>query len=351
MRILQLCPLWFPISKAAPGGIETLLAHLAAELRRLGCEVTLIATGDSDAQCDFLPVVPKGLVEQMRAGTAQEYAYYEQHQIQIALKHAAAYDLIHSHIGPGAYVLSGVNGLRNHVLHTIHSPVYGDLEWFVTQNPGIWFSTVSEFQASKLRQRGAQRCRVIPNGIDTAAFTFNPLGSNALLFLGRIESDKGPDIAIRIAQQLHCPLTLAGPIVQPAFFKASIEPFLSGQIRYAGVVDHRTKNELLGHAGCVLMPSRWAEPFGMVALEAMACGTPVVALANGALPEIIEPGLTGFFTGDEQSMAALVTQAVQLDRTAIRARLAVRFDISAIAKKYCQLYEQIDASCIGPTGL
>jgi glycosyltransferase involved in cell wall biosynthesis len=346
MRILQLCPLWFPISKNAPGGIETLLAHLAAELTRLDCEVTLLATGDSDATSNVLPVVPKNLYDQMRTGGAEEYSYYEQQQVRMALEHAADFDLIHSHIGPTGYILSSVNTLQDRVLHTIHSPVYRDLQWFVTQNPNIWFSTVSEFQASKLLQHGAKHCCAIPNGIDTAAFTFNQRGGRSLLFLGRIESEKGPDLAIRIAQQLDSPLILAGPIVQHDFFKRDIEPLLDERIRYVGVVDHTRKNELLGNAGCVLMPSRWAEPFGMVALEAMACGTPVVALANGALPEIVEPGLTGYFSSDEKALPTLALEAMRLDRAAIRDRVAARFDVSAVARRYCELYQQITLASV-----
>jgi glycosyltransferase involved in cell wall biosynthesis len=341
VRILQLCPLWFPISKNAPGGIETLLAHLAAELRNTGCEVTLVASGDSDTTCELLPVVSENLYEQMRRSKAQEYSYYEQLQIQIALKHASDYDVIHSHVGPTGYVLSSINGFRNRVLHTIHSPVYSDLQWFVSRNPDMWFSTVSEFQAKELRKQGAHHCYAIPNGIDTSAFTFNRNGGKSLVFLGRIEREKGPDIAVRIAQELNHPLILAGPIVQHDFFKDRIEPLLNDEIRYIGVADHRKKNELLGNAGCVLMPSRWAEPFGMVALEAMATGTPVVALANGALTEIIEPGLTGYFSSSEESLARLVVQAMQLDRATIRDRSAARFDISVVAKQYSRLYEQL----------
>jgi glycosyltransferase involved in cell wall biosynthesis len=341
MRILQLCPLWFPISRNAPGGIETFMAHLAAELIRRGCEVTLVATGDSDAPGDLLPVVPRNLVDQMRVGDALEYVYYEQQQIQIALKHAKDFDIVHSFVGPGAYILSGVEGVGHRVLHTVQTPVYPDFQWFAQQNPDMWLSTVSELQADKLRQQGARRCYMIPNGLDSAAFELNTKAEKSCLFLGRIEHEKGPDIAIRVAQRLGLRLILAGPIVQHDFFKSCIEPFLSNQVRYIGVADHAAKTELIGQAACVLMPSRWDEPFGMVAIEAMACGTPVVALANGALPDIIEPGLTGYFSKDEESLASLVDQAMQLDRARIRDRVVQRFDISVIAKQYCRLYEQI----------
>jgi glycosyltransferase involved in cell wall biosynthesis len=151
--------------------------------------------------------------------------------------------------------------------------------------------------------------------------------------------DKGPDLAVQVARTLGRPLTLAGPLEE--FFHQAIEPYLDDRIRYVGVVDHRKKVELLGQAGCVLVPSRCEEGFGMVSIESMACGTPVVALANGALPEVIESGLTGYTTKDEQALATLVTQAMRLDRAAIRDRVTTRFDLRTIADQYHRLYEQI----------
>lgn len=343
MKILQLCPLWFPVSKNAPGGIETFLAQLILALAEMRCETTIIAAGDSRTAAGLLPVVPQNIYEQMKVGTAREYIYYEQQQLQLTIKHAVDFDIVHSHIGPGAFVLSGMAELQTRVLHTIHSPVYEDLQWFVSQNHGIYFSTVSEFQARKLRQHGAKHCYTIPNGIDTAAFTFKPEDSESLLYIGRIEREKGPDTAVKVARSLGLPLILAGPIVQHDFFKLSVEPFLNGQIQYVGLVDHNKKNKLLGSAGCVLMPSRWAEPFGIVAIEAMACGTPVVALDNGALSEIVEPGLSGYLSKDETGLISLVSKALKLDRAAIRSRCTARFNIGNVAEKYLLLYKEIAA--------
>jgi glycosyltransferase involved in cell wall biosynthesis len=162
-----------------------------------------------------------------------------------------------------------------------------------------------------------------------------------LLFLGRIEEKKGPDLAVQVARKLGRPLILAGPVVDEEFFDRAIRPFLNRQIRYVGVVNHRQKTELFGRAACVLMPSRWEEPFGLVAVEAMACGTPVVALARGALPELVEPGLTGYLIRNEETLADSVERAVQLDRAAIRARAAARFDMTVVAELYSELYTQV----------
>src|SRR5262249_47777331 len=147
-----------------------------------------------------------------------------------------------------------------------------------------------------------------------------------------------------VAKELGRPLTLAGPVVDKEYFAHRIEPCLGDRIRYVGVVNHRQKNELLGQAACVLMVSRVEEGFGMVSIEAMACGTPVVGLARGALREIIEADLTGYLAEDEYALPGLVQKAVQMDRAAIRARVGARFDIAVVAEKYHQLYTEITAT-------
>jgi glycosyltransferase involved in cell wall biosynthesis len=341
MRILHLAPLWFPVERDSYGGIETFLAGLIAALESRGCENTLMASGDSRTPASLIPVTPLNLYTAMESGLAAEYVYYEQQQLLLALELAPDFDIVHSHIGSGGYVLSGVPGLKTRVLHTQHIPVSTDQEWFVGQRSNIWFSTVSEFQARKLRQHGATRCHVINNGLDIEAFTFQPRSGEGLLFLGRMEREKGPDLAVRVARTLDRPLILAGPIIDGEFFDQAIRPHLDDQIQYIGVVDHRKKDSLLGQAACVLMPSRCEEAWGMVSLEALACGTPVVALANGGLPEIVEPGLTGYITHHEEALAALVTEAMKLDRAAIRARAAARFDFRAVADRYRLLYAQM----------
>lgn len=341
MKVLHLCPLWFPISQGAPGGIETFLAHLVAKLGTLGCQCTLLASGDSRNTAGLIAVTERGLHQLMQSGDAAVYDYYQQQQLDLALQQASSFDLVHCHIGPAAYVLSSIPALRDRVLHTTHWPVPADHQWFVRHHPDYWYSTVSEHQAGKLRAAGATRCQAIHNAIDVAQFHYRPHSGNGLLFLGRMENVKGPDLAVKVARALGRPLTLAGPIVETDFFERSVAPFLNDQIRYVGVVDHDEKNRLFGEAACALLPFRGEEPFGMVAIEAMACGTPVVALARGALPEIVEQGLTGFLATEEGALADLIEPAAALDRATIRARVAARFDIAITAQHYLALYTRI----------
>ena len=279
----------------------------------------------------------------MGSGSALEYFHYEQHQFLLALERGPGFDIVHSHLGPRGLFLSGVSGLR--VLHTWHTQVYKDMEWFVRQRPDLWLCALSEYQAHALRAAGATRCAVIPNGVEFAVFPFAPESDgSSLLFVGRMERPKGADLAVRVARALNRPLTLAGPIVDHEFFVRDIDPFLDEQIRYVGTVDHETKTKLMGRAACVLMPSRVEEAYGVVAIEAMACGTPVVALANGALSEIVEPDLTGFVSDEATVLPDLVMAAEKLDRRAIRERAVDRFAIALTAKRYVQLYADMQAA-------
>jgi glycosyltransferase involved in cell wall biosynthesis len=340
MRILQLSPLWFPVARDSHGGIETFLTRLVSALGRLGCEITVLASDDSRVEAELLPVGRDHVAGLMRTGAAEEYSYHEQHQLHLALRHASRFDVVHSHLGAGAYVLSAVDGLRDRVLHTVHTPVYGDMARFAAEHPEVWFSTVSHYQAAKLWPHNPAGRRVIHNGIDPSEFAGRS-GGGGLVFVGRMEWVKGPDIAVQVARTLGCALTLAGPVVEQGFFEQGIQPFLDARIRYVGIVDHRQKSDLFGQADCVILPFRREEPFGLVAIEAMACGAPVVSLARGALPEIVEPGVNGYLAGSEQELPDRVNDAMALDRSTVRRAAVARFDIAETARRYLQLYEEM----------
>jgi glycosyltransferase involved in cell wall biosynthesis len=340
LRILHMAPLWHPIKRDSHGGIETLLFELIGNLDRLGFKNSLIASGDSETSASLIPAVEKSLVQQMREGTAFEYCWSEQEQLCLALEHQNDFDIIHSHLTPGAYWLSSISDLKNRVLHTLHSTIHNEIKGFFQRRPDAWLSTVSSYQLQELGGP-AQRRRLVQNGLSVNRFTYNPDPTDGLFFMGRIEPQKGPDLAVSVARSLNAQLDLAGPVLDRALFASSIEPYLDGNIRYLGSLNHDQKNERLGSARCVLMPSRWKEPFGLVAIEAMACGTPVVALANGALPEIVEQGVTGYVSDDPKDLPRLVEAASCLDRSAIRQRAIERFDIAETAAGYARLYDDI----------
>ena len=334
MRILEVAPLWFGIGPAGPGGIETLLAALIPALQRAGAEVTLVAAAGSDVPCPVVEAVEQPLYDAMENGDAWDPVPYEQHALRLVRDMRDDFDVVHSHLGAIAFGLGD-----GAVLHTIHSLVGSDLAWFAARHPATWLSTVSEHQAARLRAAGVARLRVVPNGVPFDAFAPGP-GGEGLAFLGRIEAAKGPDLAIAAARALGRELTLAGPVTDEAFFAAEVEPALGDGVSYAGVLGHREKSELLSASGCVLMPSRWDEPFGLVAVEAMACGTPVAARPSGALAEVVEEDVTGAVADD---VADAVRRAQRLDRSAVRSHAAARFGIDAVAARYLEVLEEVAA--------
>jgi glycosyltransferase involved in cell wall biosynthesis len=338
VKILHLCPLWFPVAESSLGGVESFTAALMDELGGLGFDNTLIASGDSRTSAQLVPAVETGLFEPISRLEVWEYVYPEQHQLSLAVEMAPEFDVVHSHLGPPGYVLSAIPSIASKVVHTQHNPVTPDLERLVYLRPDLPISTVSAYQACKLLAAGARRCWTIHNGIRTAGFPFRPDPTAGLVYLGRMEHEKGPDLAIAVARELDLPLALAGPIIDDGYFAETIEPLISDRVSYLGIVGGEEKCDLLGRAACALVPSRCDEGFGLVAIEAMACGTPVAALANGALPEIVEPGLTGFLSPTEEGLASAVGGAMRLDRRVIRHVVVERFDISVSAAVYADLY-------------
>jgi glycosyltransferase involved in cell wall biosynthesis len=330
--------------------VEAIVTSLIQELERLGHQNSLIASGDSRTPATLIAATDTSLVELMAGCRAHEYSYFEQHQLLLALDRACDFDIVHSHIGPAGYVLSGVPRLQGRVVHTQHNPVTPDMEWFVSQHADLWFSTVSEFQARKIRDRGAIHCSSIHNGIGVSKIPFSSSPDAGLIYVGRMEEEKGPDLAIRVARELDMPLVLAGPVIDEDFFDLTIRPCLDDRIRYVGSVQNEEKFDLFGRARCALVPSRCDEGFGMVSIEAMACGTPVAALANGALPEIVEPGLSGYLSDGEDGLAVAVRKTLQLDRATVRQRAAERFDIAACASKYVRLYSEMTSAVLSPAG-
>jgi glycosyltransferase involved in cell wall biosynthesis len=186
----------------------------------------------------------------------------------------------------------------------------------------------------------------VPHGVPTERFRFSEARGEHLVFLGRFSPEKRPDRAIEIAQQACMPLVMAAKVdpVDRPYFHAVVEPLLQGPyVEFVGEVDDRVKNELLGRAAALLFPIDWPEPFGLVMIEAMACGTPVIAWDNGAVREVVDDGVTGFIVDSADAAVAAVARLPTIDRRRVRATFERRFSATTMAKKYTDLYTRLSA--------
>lgn len=205
----------------------------------------------------------------------------------------------------------------------------------------LWFSAISRQMTAGVSNIGTWR--IVHNGVPLGRYTFeaDPGGHAPLVFLGRIEPIKGAHLAIEIAKRANCRLVIAGniPAEHQAYFRSTIEPHIDGsQVTYIGPVDDPAKDRLLGSARALLMPIQWEEPFGIVMAEAMACGTPVLGLARGAVPEVVEDGVTGFVLSNVADLAAAVGRLHTIDRRACRARAEKLFSECALVDAYEKIY-------------
>ncbi len=208
----------------------------------------------------------------------------------------------------------------------------------------LQFSAISGFLMEGVADVGVWH--KVFNGVPLATYTFisKPGAEAPLVFLGRIEEIKGPHLAIEVARRAGLPLVIAGnvPAAHRAWFERQVAPHIDGdQVRFVGPVDDAQKNALLGSARALLMPILWDEPFGIVMAEAMACGTPVIGFRRGAVPEIVESGVTGFVVQTLEDMAAAVNKLGLIDRRAVRARVERLFSDDAVVEGYLEVYERM----------
>ena len=335
LRIAQLAPLAHPVGPDATGSIEQLIHLLTEELVRRGHAVTLFAAGDSQTSARLCMTYPRGYEHD---DGLWNWQFHETLNAAAAFEQADQFDVIHSHVYH--YALPFTRLVRTPVVHTYHVMPDEDIVRAYARYPEAQVVTMSHFQRSSF---GAlRRVDVIPHGIDTATFRFNAHPKDYLVFLGRLLPDKGAAEAIQAALRARMSLVVAGPREDEDYFHARLEPLIDGkQVQYVGAVDSRQRNELLAGASALLYPNLEGEPFGLVMIEAMACGTPVVALGVGAVPEIIEPGKTGFIAQRKSALVACIRKAVRLDRMLVRQEAVRRFDFSRMTDDYLAVYRRL----------
>ena len=302
----------------------------------LGHDVTLFASGDSKTRAKLVPAWPRALrLGRPRSDPAAAQAAL----LEAIARQATDFDVIHAHTD----WLPLLSRLGVPFLTTVHGrldlPGLPDL---IRKFPQAPFVSISDNQRIALAE--ANWLGTVYNGLPVQSLNPSYQAGSYLAFLGRLTADKGPEAAIRIARAAGMPLRIAAklPRGERGYFKETLEPQIDGsQIQLTGEVNDKTKEQFLAAAAALLFPIDWPEPFGLVMIEAMACGTPVIAFRSGSVPEVIDHGMTGFIVEDVDGAIAAIRRLGELDRSAIRARFEERFSAKRMAEDYVRSYEML----------
>jgi glycosyltransferase involved in cell wall biosynthesis len=341
LRIAQLAPTYERVPPAAYGGTELVVSLITDELVRRGHEVTLYASGDSETTAELRSITPRAVRYGDVIDGVRHAEYFQLLNAQACFNDAAGggYDLVHNHAGIEGMVLGASS--RTPVLTTNHNP-------FVPQTQPAWdaypwaHNSLSAASAATFPAEGA--VPPIHHGIDVESFPFGDRPSHDLLFLGRFSPEKGADRAIEAALRSGRRLTLAGKVDPPdqEHFAEAIQPRVDGdRIRYVGEADAAMKRELMSNARALLFPIEWDEPFGLVMIEAMSCGTPVLGFRRASVPEVVDEGTTGFVVDDVAGLVRAIEHLDVIDRRACRRRAEVRFGFRRMVDDYERAYEAI----------
>jgi len=318
------------------GGIEQMLDSLARGLVAAGHEVMLFTTADSTC-----PVPRQWLLEHAE-GQRMGFSVPELRHVMAAYEAVEGFDIVHDHTVLGPLVAAGQAG-HPPVVTTIHGPLNEeliDLYGRIAQRvPVIAISHAQRTPAPEI-----PFVRVIHHGYNANDFPIGRGDGGYCLFLGRMATEKGPQRAIIAARKAGMPILLAGKLREPwekEFFDRDVAPLLGADAEFLGEVDHAEKVRLLAGASATLFPIRWNEPFGLVMLESLACGTPVISFAEGASPEVIEDGRTGFLCGDEAEMAEALSRIDTIDRSVCRAAVEGQFSSQRMVADHVELYSEL----------
>ncbi len=333
MRIVIVAPPWVPVPPPAYGGTEAVLDTLARGLAAAGHEVLLFATGDSACP------VERAWVFDEAVGVGVGGAAEELHHVIAAYEAAADADIVHDHTLTGPVYAERFPWLP--VVTTNHGPFTGVLgSLYRAVSSRVPVIAISHHHASTAT--GVELAGVVHHGVDLRRVPVGTGSGGYALFLGRMSPDKGVDTAVRVARRAGMPLRIAAKCAEPAelaYFHERVEPLLGGDIEFVGEVGGAEKLALLGGATCLLNPIAWPEPFGMVMIEALAAGTPVVATPCGSAPELVDDGVTGFVRADEAGLAAALGAVAGLDRSACRKAAEERFSAERMVADHLAVYE------------
>jgi glycosyltransferase involved in cell wall biosynthesis len=374
---------WLPVPPVGYGGIEHVIACLVPELRRRGHRVVLATVGESTIDADEkLWVYPRGQFERLAAPYGQVMGVVHAHMQRVLERidrprAGLAIDLVHDHlevVGPS--MLAALGSKLPPVLHTLHWDLGKHPEFYSRFDGGgrVLFNGLSRQQLEDAPPRlRAQTLGTIPLGVDPGAYTFHADKQPYFVTLGRFTRVKGQDVAARLCKELGLELRMAGPVAAKRtpeelfdeldcpqsslstyadvrYYLDEVRTYEDGErIRWVGSVSGRAKQELVGRACALLAPVRWTEPGATAAVEALACGTPVIAMRRGAFAAIVEHGVTGFLADDERELADYLWRAGEIDPAACRRAVEERFSAAIMASAYDSFYERLIAPAGGRT--
>jgi len=340
MKIAQIAPLYEAVPPRLYGGTERIVAWLTDALVDLGHEVTLFATADARTRATLVPVRDQAIrldPEPLKSDLAAHLAML--HEVR---RRAAEFDVLHFHVDLIHFPF--FEDLAGRTVTTLHGRLdLKDLPAAYWRWPQFPLVSISNHQRRPLRF--ASWLGTVQHGLPAQLHAHGLSGGGGYLaFLGRISPEKRPDRAIALAKRTGMPLKIAAKVdyADRHYFRDEIEPLLDDPlVEYIGEIDDADKAAFLGNAAALLFPIDWPEPFGLVMIEAMACGTPVIAWRCGSVPEVIDEGVTGFVVEDEDAAAAAIARIGELDRARIRHVFERRFSAEVMARHYVELYEQL----------
>lgn len=338
MRIAQIAPLYESVPPKGYGGTERVVSWLTEELVQMGHEVTLFATGDSQTAARLVNGSPRALREMNGYGDALAHHYLMMEKL---VQQSDQFDIIHAHLDYlifpflRAHKLPSVTTLHGRLDLPSLEPLYREF----TDMPLVSISDSQRTPLSFANWEGT-----VYHGLPSDLLQFQPQPSDYLLFLGRICPDKGVDKAIEIATRAGIHLKIAAKVdpLDVEYFERHIKPLLDHPgVEFLGEASQSQKNDLIGGAKAMLFPILWPEPFGLVMIEAMACGTPVIAFNCGSVPEVMEHGVTGYICDTTDEAVQHLKDIDSFSRAGCRAVFEQRFTANAMAKSYVDVYERI----------
>jgi glycosyltransferase involved in cell wall biosynthesis len=336
MRIAQVAPLFESVPPKMYGGTERVVSYLTEELVTQGHEVTLFASGDSETSARLVPGCPRALWQEPEC---RETLPHHVGLVERVAREAHRFDVIHFHLDFVHF--PAIGRLPCPTVTTLHGRLHApDHQALFEAYPEVPLVSISDDQRRPVP--GANWRATVYHGLPPGLHTFRESRGTYLAFLGRVSPEKGLDKAVEIARRAGLPLRVAAKIYpeERAYYEREIVPLLAASpwVEFVGEVGGRAKDDFLGGAYAVLFPIDWAEPFGLVMIEAMACGTPVVAFRRGSVPEVMVDGVTGFVVDDVAGAVEAVGRVAGLSRRACRRAFVERYDAARMARDYLAVY-------------